>query len=106
MTAADLAARVYYLETRLTQTDAALRHERNRVAILQDTCDAWARAFGAETARRKAAQRVEVTNGGVRRTHSAPFGAQSHGTDDANYMSFAEWADRKAGRDSEDSYRD
>ena len=101
LTPAQLCARIYQLETQLIQTDDALKAERTRSAHLAAACHAWARVVDLQ------AKRVPPIAGGAPRRVPLPaFGARSFGTDDGERMSFAEWCDRRCGRDQEDSYRD
>jgi hypothetical protein len=90
MTAAQLARRIFDLETEL-------RAERERSATLARVCDAWSRAFGTRA-------QPPIAGGAERKTPAPAVGSRSYGTDDGEYMSFAEWADRKAGRDREDDW--
>ena len=96
LTPAQLCARIYQLETQLIQTDDALKAERVRSAHLAAACHAWARVVDLQ------AKRPTIAGGAPRRYPLPAFGAQSHGTDDGEYLSFAECCDRRTGQDWED----
>ena len=109
LTPAQLCARIYQLETQLIQTDDALKAERTRSAHLAAACHAWARVVDLQAKQREPTGSARgsvppIAGGAPRRVPLPAFGARAHGTDDGERMSFAEWCDRRCGRDPEDDW--